>query len=115
MPAPIIYFDIAGEDPEALRDFYGRLFGWQSTETGQFTVDISSPIGAAFRPDPAEKRLYIGVDDVASTLEDVESSGGSIDAGRFEVPGVAVLGLFRDPAGNPMGLVELDGDAPKIP
>ena len=25
----------------------------------------------------------------------------SIDVARFEVPGVVVLGLFRDPAGNP--------------
>jgi hypothetical protein len=26
-----------------------------------------------------------------------------------------VLGLFRDPAGNPMGLVEMDGDVPHVP
>ena len=34
---------------------------------------------------------------------------------RFEVPGVVVLGLFKDPAGNPLGLVEMDGDVPKVP
>jgi hypothetical protein len=26
-----------------------------------------------------------------------------------------VLGLFNDPAGNRLGLVEMDGDTPKIP
>jgi hypothetical protein len=41
--------------------------------------------------------------------------GGTIEAGRFAVPGVVVLGLFRDPAGNAMGLVEMDGDRAKIP
>ncbi|MEM9404002.1 MAG: hypothetical protein AAGA44_16140 [Pseudomonadota bacterium] len=45
----------------------------------------------------------------------IEEAGGSIDAPRFEVPGVVVLGLFRDPAGNPMGLVEMDGDDPRVP
>ena len=40
---------------------------------------------------------------------------GTVDAPGFEVPGVTVLGLFRDPAGNPMGLVEMDGDSPRIP
>jgi hypothetical protein len=36
-------------------------------------------------------------------------------APRFEVPGVVVLGLFRDPAGNPMTLVEMHDGRPKIP
>ena len=33
----------------------------------------------------------------------------------WDVKGVVVLGLFRDPAGNPMGLVEMDGNQPKVP
>jgi predicted enzyme related to lactoylglutathione lyase len=36
-------------------------------------------------------------------------------APRFEVPGVVVLGLFTDPAGNSMGLVEMQDGKPKIP
>jgi hypothetical protein len=45
----------------------------------------------------------------------IEQSGGSIGACRLEVPGVVVPGLFRDPAGNLMGSVEMDGDTPLIP
>jgi predicted enzyme related to lactoylglutathione lyase len=38
--------------------------------------------------------------------------GGAVVYPRFEVPGVVVLGLFSDPAGNRMGLVEMaDGKA----
>lgn len=33
---------------------------------------------------------------------------------RFEVKGVVILGLFTDPAGNGMGLVEMTGGKPKI-
>jgi len=59
--------------------------------------------------------MYVGVPDVSAALTDIERSGGVIDAARFEVPGVVVLGLFKDPAGNPMGVVELDGNRLRIP
>ena len=115
MQRPIIFFDIAGPDEEALRQFYATVFDWQADQTGQFSVSVESPIDAAIRKDPAEKRIYIGVDDVTATLEQIELCGGSVDALRFEVPGVVVLGLFRDVAGNPMGLVEMDGERLRIP
>ena len=57
----------------------------------------------------------MGVPDVTAFLSLIEQSGGTVDEPRFEVPGVVVLGLFRDPAGNPMGLVEMHGDSPRIP
>ena len=46
----------------------------------------------------------------AVTLTEIEAHGGKTVAPRFEVPGVIVLGLFTDPAGNAMGLVELTAD-----
>ncbi|MEM7276797.1 MAG: hypothetical protein AAF385_01625 [Pseudomonadota bacterium] len=112
---PIVYIDIAGPDDKALSEFYATVFDWSANEAGQFSAPVTSPIDCAFRKDPAEKRVYLGVADVAACLTQIEQSGGSIDAPRFEVPGVVVLGLFRDPAGNPMGLVEMDGDEPRIP
>ena len=45
----------------------------------------------------------------------VVEAGGKIDAARFEVPGVVVLGLFRDPSGNEMGLVEMVRERPRVP
>lgn len=115
MVAAVIFFDIAGPDAAVLRVFYSAVFGWEFDDAGQFTVDVASPLRAAIRKDPAEKRIYIGVDDVTETLDLVKANGGSVDAPRFEVPGVVIVGLFRDPAGNPMGLVEMEGDAPRIP
>jgi len=114
MPSPIVFLDLAGPDASALAHFYASLFGW-SEQGGQLGLPVTAPLPTAFREDPAEKRIYIGVTDVAEILERIESEGGSVDQPRFEVPGVAVLGLFRDPAGNAMGLVELDGDRPRVP
>ena len=51
---------------------------------------------------------------VTEALEQIQAHGGTVDAPRFEVPGVVVLGLFTDPAGNPMGVVELENGEVKI-
>ena len=115
MAAPIVFFDIAGEDDAGLKTFYADVFNWNADSSGQFNAPVQGPIHGALRKDPAEKRLYIGVPDVTASLAQIEQAGGSVDAPRFEVPGVVVLGLFRDPAGNPMGLVEMDGDTHVVP
>ena len=115
MSQPIVFFDIAGPDDEALRNFYTTLFAWDFDDNGQFNAPVALPLQGAIRKDPTEKRIYIGVPDIDASLAQVEQCGGSVDVPRFEVPGVVVLGLFRDPAGNPMGLVEMDGDSHRIP
>ncbi len=115
MSNPIVFIDFAGPDDEALGRFYASVFGWEPDDAGQFSPPVVAPLSCAIRKDPAEKRVYVGVPDVTASLSLIEESGGTIDVPRFEVPGVVVLGLFRDPAGNPMGLVEMDGDSPRVP
>lgn len=115
MSRPIVFFDIAGPDEPALRKFYSEIFDWPCGSPGPFQPGSAPNLGAHIRQDPKETLLYIGVEDITATLDAIVAAGGSVDAPRFEVPGVAVLGLFHDPAGNRMGLVEMDGDAAKIP
>lgn len=115
VPSPILFFDIAGPDDGRLRTFYTAVFGWTFDNESRVSVTTVSPLEGAVRKDPAEKRIYIGVPDVTETLSLVEAHGGTVDAPRFEVPGVVVLGLFRDPAGNAMGLVEMEGTRPRVP
>jgi predicted enzyme related to lactoylglutathione lyase len=115
VPAPIVYFDIASTDGPALQEFYADLFGWTSSPIGEVSVPVVSPLLGLIRQDPAEKRIYIGVEDITTKLEEIVERGGVIDAPRFEVPGVVILGLFKDPAGNPMALIEMEDGAPKVP
>lgn len=116
-PAPIVYFDIAGPADARQTDFYDQVFGWKAGAGGVVSVPVSAPrLSGTLRTDPAAKILYIGVPDVTAALDDVVAHGGKIVLPRFEVKGVVVLGLFTDPAGNSMGLVELTPDGkPKVP
>lgn len=119
MPAPIVFFDIAGPDAAKLKDFYANVFGWEIGAMGNVTATTSGPspstLNGTFRQDPAGSLLYFGVPDINTTVETIKANGGTIDAPRFAVPGVVILALFRDPAGNRMGLVEMDGDKAKVP
>jgi predicted enzyme related to lactoylglutathione lyase len=115
MSSPIVFFDIAGPDDKELRQFYTRVFSWNFSQQSQVRIAVKTPLGVAIRKDPAEKRIYIGVDDIKETLNQIEANGGSVDVPRFEVSGVVVLGLFKDPAGNEMGLVEIENGVPKVP
>jgi predicted enzyme related to lactoylglutathione lyase len=115
MPAPIVFLDIAGPDMARQIAFYRSVFEWDIQADGRFTAPVKLPLGAVLRQDPPDKILYAGVDDVTATLTQIEAHGGKIIQPRFEIKGVVVLGLFTDPAGNSMGLVELQGGEPKVP
>jgi predicted enzyme related to lactoylglutathione lyase len=120
-PAPIVFFDIAGPDLTSQSDFYKAIFGWQVGPNGSFSVPTTNPLPGNLRVERptqgplAERVLYVGVPDINATLAKITALGGSVVFPRTEVPGVVVLSLFQDPAGNRMGLVEMDGDAPKVP
>jgi predicted enzyme related to lactoylglutathione lyase len=115
MGFPIVFFDVAGPDSKKLAGFYLQVFGWELDQRGNFSVSVISPLPGTIRQDPTEKRLYIGVPDINASLDLVKEHGGTVDAPRFEVPGVVVLALFKDPAGNPMGLIEMVGNFARIP
>ena len=117
MPAPIVYFDIAGPADAKQAAFYETIFGWTAGPGGTVSAPVLGPqLAGTLRTDPAQKIIYIGVPDVTATLKAIAASGGKVVTPRFEVKGVVVLGLFSDPAGNAMGLVELTADGkPKVP
>lgn len=115
MAAPIVFIDIAGPNAESQAAFYRTVFEWETGADGSFSVPVASPVPGTLRADPAHTGIYLGVPDVTATLARVQANGGSVIAPRFEVPGVVVIGLFADPAGNRLGLVEMDGDRRRIP
>jgi predicted enzyme related to lactoylglutathione lyase len=106
MSAPIVFFDIAGPDAERLKSFYANVFGWAIDAMQAIDGKSTGGLPGTLRQDPAEKILYLGTQDIDATLKDIVAAGGSVDMPRTVIPGVVTLALFKDPAGNRMGLVE---------
>ncbi|HUO80023.1 MAG TPA: VOC family protein [Steroidobacteraceae bacterium] len=108
MPAPIVYFEIAGPRAAGLPGFYGEVFGWPA-DAGSVPASATGGLCGALREDPAEKVLYLGVADIDAALGRIEAAGGVVVLPRTVVPGVRAYALFLDPAGNRLGLVEQGG------
>ena len=100
--APIVFFDIAGPDAAALKEFYARNFGWSLEVNGAIKT---GNLDGALRQDPAEKILYIGVPDIDAAMKTVSASGGALITPKIPIPS-GVFALFTDPAGNRMGLFQ---------
>jgi predicted enzyme related to lactoylglutathione lyase len=120
-PAPIVFFDIAATDLTSQAAFYKAVFDWDASPEGRLTVPSISPLPGNLRIEApsaqgvAERVLYVGVPDINATLAAVKAHGGSVVFGRMVAPGVAILALFKDPAGNRMGLVEMANGKPIVP
>ena len=113
MTAPVVYFEIVGGgDPEAQRDFYGRMFGWQlapveSTGNTYALVDgagIAGGVGA-FQGGPSYVTVYVHADDPSAALERARELGAEVVMEAREVSPGVVAGMFRDPAGHMVGVM----------
>lgn len=115
MSHPVVWFEVMGEDGKKLQSFYAKLFDWK--------IDASNPMGYGMveategrgipggvgqldgKPQP-KVLFYVSTTDIPDSLKKAEKLGGRTLMPRTELPGGTVLGLFSDPEGNPIGLVE---------
>jgi predicted enzyme related to lactoylglutathione lyase len=120
MARPVVHFEIIGNDPARLRDYFGELFGWEFS-TGDAATEAVSQRGAYGFVDgsttglnggigggPGYERhvlFYVGVPDVEAALREAESLGGKRVLGPERAPGGdLVVGRFTDPEGNLIGV-----------
>ena len=113
--APVVFFSIFGPESEQLQRFYAGLFEWAIAPSGDLMTAVLSPLPANISKGEAETIVYVGVNDINATLAKVKERGGTIRFPRFEVPGRVVLAVFKDPAGNSVGLVEMENGKAKVP
>jgi predicted enzyme related to lactoylglutathione lyase len=116
----VVHFEIIGNDPPGLRDYYRELFGWEfqngdaATEAvsergnygfvdGSTTDGIDGGVGGG---DGYERRVlfYVSVPDVGAALEKAEKLGGKRVMGPEGKPGTIVVGHFTDLEGNLIGV-----------
>jgi uncharacterized protein len=123
MGQPVVHFEIVGQDPEKLKSYYSDLFGWEfdsdnpanygvverDGNTNADGVGIGGGITEAPEGYSGHVTFYVEVPDVEAALAKAESLGGSRMMGP-EAPMEGVeIGLFNDPEGRTIGVVESEG------
>ena len=116
MGNPIVHFEIRSSDPDAARAFYAELFGWAYPPggfPGYTYVDSGTTEGTipgGISPLQGGEPLvtfFVGVQDVAATLEAAAAQGGRVVQPATSVPGVT-FGLLADPQGQVVGVASQD-------
>ena len=113
--APVVFFSIFGPNGPELQRFYADVFDWKLAASGDVLTTVTPPLMGTIAQGAPETIVYVGVADVTATLQKVVARGGTIRYPRFEVPGRVILGVFKDPAGNSVGLVEMENGKAKVP
>ena len=122
MGQPVVHFEVIGKEPEKLRSYYGKLFGWAFDTNSPVAPEVSEAVNYGFLNAPADSNgipggigggtgfsshaiFYVGVPDVEAALQMAESLGGKRVMGPAKNPnGQLVVGHFTDPEGNLMGV-----------
>jgi len=114
------WVDLASDDPDAARAFYGSLLGWEfevfGPEFGAYSMarrggaDVAGigpkPPGVVM---PTAWNLYLGTSDVDATVASALAHGGGVLGEAFEVPGTGRGAMLQDPAGAIVGLWQSRG------
>lgn len=109
----VVHWEIQSQAPERLHRFYADALGWEINAnnpmnygmvTSKGAEGINGGIGGA--PGPGSRvTVYAAVPDVDSILRRIESLGGQVVMPRTDI-GPVIMGLYADPEGNIMGLIE---------
>jgi len=119
MGQPVVHFEIIGRDGAKLRSYYGDLFGWRFSvfeEMNYATVDraenltpdgigIGGGVGQGPEGYDGHVTFYVQVEDVEAALAKAERLGGRRVMGPETMMGSLQLGLFADPEGHIIGVV----------
>lgn len=127
MADTIVHFEIPADDPDALKAFYGDVFGWQfqtlshpGMPGGEYIAISTRGEGGGYGIDggmykkaiPGDKpRNYISVTSLGDTVAKVKASGGTVIVERMAVPGVGYIAIVQDPEGNDTGVIQPDANA----
>lgn len=123
MGQPVVHFEILGKDADKTQSYYSELFGWEiealgfenptqyglvqrDGNTNAEGIGIGGGVGGAPDGYAGHVTFYVEVADVEAALAKAESLGGARMMGPDQVPGGPVIGLFKDPDGNTVGVVQ---------
>jgi predicted enzyme related to lactoylglutathione lyase len=109
----ICYVELPAADATASAEFYRTVFGWETwtrDDGAMMFWDAGNQIQGAFNTAMAASgiagpRIYIWVDDVLDASNRIDRAGGKVVV-EADPTLVHIDALFRDPAGNLLGIHE---------
>lgn len=112
----ICYIEMPAADVRRSAEFYQKTFGWNVRKRGDGSIAFDDGVGEVSgtwvtgRPPAATPGflLYIMVDSVAATIENVRANGGEI-VRPIGDDAPEITAQFRDPGGNVVGLYQQPG------
>ena len=110
----ICYIEIPANKAEDSAEFYASVFGWKvrSRGDGNLAFDDTGCVSGTWvkEPDrtPDERtRVYIMVDNITETLQQIKGYGGRVLTPRTDIgPKMGAFAAFADAVGNEFGLYE---------
>ena len=120
MGQPVLHFEVIGKDADKLHAFYSELFDWKIDANNPMNYGVvarednlaedGAGIGGGIGTGPdgydGHVTFYVQVPDVEAALGDAERLGGTRMMGPEEVQERLVIGLFSDPEGHVIGLIQ---------
>ncbi len=111
MGQPVVHFEIGSRNAAAAKTFYASLFGWgieshgpaNMINTGS-TEGIQGNIAVPDQEPKSYVTVYVQVEDIAKSLDDVRALGGTVLVPATEVSGMGQFAWFADLDGNAVGL-----------
>lgn len=109
---PVVHWEIAANDAEKLRAFYGEMFNWTIGEGPVMAIPAgigapeTGPAGHIRQSEHGGVTLYIQVRDLRASLSKAESLGGSVTAQPRDLPTGPTIAGIADPEGNHVVLVQ---------
>jgi uncharacterized protein len=120
MGRPVVHFEVVARDGEKLQSYYAELFDWQVNAENEMKyglvdreansnaegIGLGGGIGQGPEGYGGHVTFYVEVANVEDALSKAESLGGTRVMGPETIMGRMVLGQFKDPEGNVIGLIE---------
>lgn len=113
MGLPVVWFEVMGESGDALRGFYGKLFGWEfKTTPGMDYGMVESPEkgipgGVGTAPDGRGwVTFYVGVEEIGAAVADAVALGSTVLMPPTALPDGSQIAMITDPEGRAIGLAQ---------
>jgi uncharacterized protein len=129
MTNSVAHFEIPGDDPEQLAQFYSRLFDWKIEKVPgdwDYWMVYTVPTGENGMPSepggingglykrqaPEQKPLnYVSVPNVDEYVGKAAELGATVAMGKTPVPGMGWFAQLLDPDGNMFAVWQADQNA----